>query len=157
MITIRKAVRDALEKDIEVLREQKDMLIHEIEKLRQTFKDHEKGEITMKKSDLKTGMVVECKNGRKYMYIETESIRGVFICSTGYINADFNDDFKNAYSRCYDIMKIYQADNEYQLVQQNWDDMQLAWERQEPRKMTLAEIEKKLGYSVEIAEVEELE
>lgn len=152
MITTRKAVRDALEKDIEVLREQKDMLIHEIEKLRKTFKDKEKGEITMKKSDLKTGMVVECRNGKKYMYIETELIHGVFICSTGYINTDFNDDFKNAYSRCYDIMKIYQANNAYQLVQQNWDDMQLVWERQEPRKMTLAEIEKELGYSVEMEE-----
>ena len=49
-------------------------------------------------------------------------------------------------------MKIYQANNAYQLVQQNWDDMQLVWERQEPRKMTLAEIEKELGYSVEVEE-----
>lgn len=154
MLTLRKAVRDALEKDIEVLREQKDMLIHEIEKLRKTYKDIEKGE-AMKKSDLKTGMVVECRSGDKFMYLKTEDSCEAFIAQECYLVTDnFTDDLKSMSFEKYDIMKIYQADRAYQPSEDCWNRMQLVWERQEPRKMTLAEIEKELGYPVEVEESE---
>lgn len=156
MLTLRKAVRDALEKDIEVLQEQKDMLIHEIEKLRKTFKDNEKGKITMKKSDLKTGMVVECRNGKKYMYLDVDELDGAFVNQTGF-ELWFSENLTNACNECSNIVKIYKANAVYQLSQKCWDEMPLIWERKEPREMTLAEIEKELGYPVEIVEMEESE
>lgn len=105
----------------------------------------------MKKSDLKNGMVVECRNGKKYMYLETENFAGIFMNQEEF-NFGFSDDLTHCYNESCDIMKIYQAEFAYQLIQESWDEMQLIWDREEPREMTSAEIEKELGYQVKIVE-----
>ena len=155
MLTMRKIVKTALESDIETLREQKDMLIQEIEKLRQCYKKTQ-GKIEMKKSDLKNGMVVECRNGKKLMYLNAGRLDGAFINQTYYFNMNnYHDTLEHIFDEDYDIMKIYEADRAFKLKQSCWDRMQLIWQREELREMTLTEIEKELGYSVKIVELRE--
>lgn len=102
----------------------------------------------MTKSDLKGGMIVEIKNGEKLLVFKSALINCyLFIDRRGkywemrLYNEDLyrsNDNFYYGDARDYDIVKVYdEKDN-------------LIWERKEARKMTVSEIEEKLGYKIEI-------
>ena len=109
----------------------------------------------MKKSDLKTGMVVELRNGTKSMVLLDTPCGDVFVNDGDWCNADScNSGLKCFPSRCreLDVIRVYSAESAYQMKFGRWGEMKMIWERKEPKKMTLAEIEAALGYPVEVIE-----
>ena len=112
----------------------------------------------MTKSELKTGHVATLRNGQKYMIYKDVCFSGkttVLIASNGHIYLDsFNDDLTHHNSGSFDIIKIEEcllAMNLVQNVDQIYElHMKHIWERKEPKKMTVAEIEAILGYKIEV-------
>lgn len=58
--------------------------------------------------------------------------------------------FKNLFSEIYAIQRVYGPTCNQLLLDNSINDRELLWERKEPKKMTVAEICKALGYDVEI-------
>lgn len=109
------------------------------------------------KSDLKDGMVVEYRNGKREVVIGSRTMD-----TSGFISlSDVNDDLietANNWPR-YDIMKVYEVSNKNGLCKLTDifkpEHLTLIWEREsEYKEMTVAEIEKKLGYKVKIVDGE---
>lgn len=116
----------------------------------------------MTKSELRTGMVVTLRNGDKYMVF-----RGI---QTNYTNEDvlvhpdangwirlgsYNEDMtqKGNQNDSFDIMEVWEADYPLYFMSSNKEDHYfLIWEREEPKEMTMAEIEAALGYKIKIVE-----
>lgn len=111
------------------------------------------------KMELKEGMIVECRNGSRYLL---RKVRGNLLLSANegwdectYDNnfVDIGEDSKEL-NGDYDIMKIYES-NAHVLVNLFDDDfLECIWERKEPKKMTLAQISEALGYEVEVIDNE---
>lgn len=98
----------------------------------------------MKKSDLKNRMVVECRNGNKYMVIDDK-----LISTTGFMRlSDYKTDLSLKDISCneLDIMKVYKEidifdfDIAYNII----------WERIEVKEVTMADVEKKFGCKIKI-------
>lgn len=107
----------------------------------------------MKKSDLKTGMVVELRDGTMCMVLLDTPCGDVFVNVNGWSDMNSYDDDWRCFPliyRGFDIIRVYSAESAYQMVFSRWGDMKMIWERKEPNKMTLAEIEAELGYPVEV-------
>lgn len=126
------------------------------------FRDDElelvkRGDNDMKKSDLKSGAIVETRDGNKYiLLLNTKNNEGqkdllVDLKSGCYLEyCRYSDDLKNGYDYGHDIMKVCQ--HEYvghnirsHITKQNENDW--TWNREEETVMTISEIEKKLGIS----------
>ena len=115
----------------------------------------------MKKSDLKTGMRVELSNGSLYMIIKDidSKLYGhqkiALINNSGFLRGEsYDDDLNFIMDKDYDIVKVYTI-NEYEngLLSSEtlkFDKKYLIWTRKEPIKMTVKEIEEKIGYKIEI-------
>ena len=104
--------------------------------------------VSFTKSDLKDGMVVECSNGKRKMLING-AFRGTH-CYTA-VSA-YTDTLECRYNES-TINKVYTS--KALSLSSYFDDknLTLIWERpeEEPaKKMTVTEIEKELGYKVEI-------
>lgn len=96
------------------------------------------------KADLKNRMVVECRNGEKYMVIDDKllSINGYNFL---YI---YNKDLTTTTSgERFDIMKVY---DQFYSLDFNEDDLKLLWQRSEVKEVTMAEVEAKFGCKVKI-------
>jgi hypothetical protein len=102
----------------------------------------------MKKNDLRTGMVVETRNGNRYLcFIESGTLNRFegYLKLSGFDN-DLN--FKD-YPNDFDIVKVYEPPL-YNL-KEVFDEPELAiWERKEPKELTVAEIEELLGYPIKV-------
>ena len=102
--------------------------------------------------DLKTGMVVETRDGGKYMIVNLDV--GLFgIGMNCYITLDGEQPHKSNMTwpdnSDLDIMKVFKpALNEFSRMLS--DERNCIWNREEVRKMTVSEICKELGYEVEI-------
>lgn len=101
------------------------------------------------KADLKNGMIIEHRDGDKYMVIDDRLVQeeGFFPLS------DYNDDLTDNKYKKYDIVKVYKPITDrifdtYDLF--STDNLDLIWEREEVKEMTVAEIEEKLGYKVKV-------
>lgn len=112
----------------------------------------------MKKEDLKVGMVVEVEenDGTVSLCMILPNDRGG-ICVSGevYWNdvESFNDNLINCCGT--KINKVYGlCANKYACVLDT-DRRKLLWERKEPKEMTVAEIEKELGYSIKVVKEHE--
>lgn len=116
----------------------------------------ERGEKDMKKSDLKSGAIVETRDGNKYiLLLKTKSYdngkailvnlaNGSYLPYLGY-NGDLT-----YHKKLLDIMKVcqheYVGDNiRSHILKQDEDDW--TWIREEETVMTISEIEEKLGIS----------
>ena len=103
------------------------------------------------KADLKDGMVVEYNNGIRKMVLQN----GLFdkICYTPIDlfndNLEYTDNIKS-----FTIDKIYISKAVSLNSYFKDDNLELIWERP-VKKMTIAEIEKELGYKIEIIEEDE--
>ena len=99
----------------------------------------------MKKSDLKNQMVVECRNGQKYMVVDY-----IILCNSGFIDLlNFDDKLKYVGFSKLDIMKVY--DKIYRLdLLDNPECLALLWERSETKEVTMKEVEEKFGCKVKI-------
>lgn len=105
----------------------------------------------MKRNDLKIGMVVEFRNGNKYLtYPSIESEGLILIRESGFIDLDNLDkDLKSIWESDFDIIKVFDARSDLDLAFYNWDSMMLLWERDEPTEVTMEEIAKLKGCKVE--------
>ena len=104
---------------------------------------------------LKEGMIIECRDGGRYLL---RNVNDTIIVS------NFDEWFKATYDEnlcdnCYyeetfDIMKIYES--KAYVLEDLFNDnyLECIWERKEPKKMTLAQISKALGYEVEVIDNE---
>ena len=110
----------------------------------------------MKKQDLKTGMLVQFRDGEVYMFINDILVR-----DGGWMSLDnFEKDLNYVYNDEFDIMKVSKVLVGYSLIPENWNEERLnnnlLWEREETIKMTVSEmqeeLEEKLGYKIEIIE-----
>lgn len=125
------------------------------------FRDDElelvkRGEKDIKKSDLKSGAIVETREGNKYiLLLKTKSYdneKPILVnladgCYLYYL--DYNEDLTHD-NKLLDIMKIcqheYVGDNiRCHILKQNENDW--TWIREEETVMTISEIEEKLGIS----------
>ena len=110
----------------------------------------------MKKQDLKTGMLVQVRNGNVYMLIND-----TFASNEGWMSLySFDKDLNDREHNELDIMKVSIVLEDYFLMPKYWNEKtlnnNLLWEREETKKMTVSEIQKeleeKLGYKIEIIE-----
>lgn len=107
------------------------------------------------KMELKEGMIVECRNKNRYLLrqVNDELIGSNF---DGWIKAIYNENLCENYyhDETFDIMKIYKSKSPK--LENLFDNIYLEciWERKEPKKMTLAQINKALGYEVEVVDNE---
>ena len=93
------------------------------------------------KADLKDGMVVKHRNGDKRMVI-SEALIG----ENGYADRNcFREDLTHRYFKDLDIVGVY-AIQEYNNFADMLSDynLELIWERKEPKKMTVEEMREKL-------------
>ena len=106
------------------------------------------------KSDLKDGMVVELRKGRKALFLNNTFMTE---CNTWLSLKDYNENLtyssQNSTNSPYDICKVFNS--EAVIIDDIFKNnkLNLIWERpkEEPtKKMTVEEIEKELGYKVEI-------
>ena len=113
-----------------------------------SWKDEELESTPFTKSDLKDGMVVEYADGRRRMFLN-DKVMGDD-CYTPLIH--FNDDLTHSRVNSNDIVKVYNSSACVLKDYRKDNYLTLVWERpEEPaKKMTVAEIEKELGYKVEI-------
>lgn len=107
------------------------------------------------KADLRDGMVVEQRDGGMYLVLAGTAVR-----KRGYNRiGDYDDDLKCAGYTGGDIVKVYRITPgslgciEDVFVKSN---LELIWERKEPKKMTVEEMRKKLeeltGEEIEVME-----
>ena len=109
----------------------------------------------MKKSDLKTGMVVETARGEKYLVMLNPDCEGRDLISfdRGYMPlSKYENDLTYINEPEWDIVKVYTLGTSiYYILATNANHNRklvynLIWERKEnPVEMTIEEIEKKLG------------
>lgn len=117
-----------------------------------------------KKDDIKPGYLVEHKNGLLRLVTFTNNNKPDKILVSdegqwGYLH-NYSDELTVDFNSGYDIVKIYGFTRWcYEALMCETDGRPLLWERKEekveekkpePKKLTVAEIEKELGYSVEI-------
>ena len=101
------------------------------------------------KADLKERWLVKTRNGNEYMVTGcggTVGIRNGKFTSEHLYFADYNDDLTDKNKKEWDIVEVYKP------------HYSKAWEREEepaPKKMTVSEICKELGYDIEIVKEEE--
>lgn len=107
------------------------------------------------KADLKDGMVVEQRDGDMYLVLA-----GMVVRKRGYNRiGDYDDDLKCAGYTGGDIVKVYRITPgslgcvEHVFIKCN---LELIWERKEPKKMTVKEMKQKLeeltGEEIEVME-----
>ena len=100
----------------------------------------------MTKADLKNGMVIEYRDGIKALLIND-----VLMSRSGYMSLrQYNDDLTAVGSELCDIVKIYNTLGKTFHTVFESPYLKLIWKRKEAKEMTLAEIEKELGYPVKI-------
>jgi len=90
----------------------------------------------MTKDDLKTGMVVECRDGRKGIVFDTH----IFKVGNTRMDLDcVNSDLTWCHHDGADIMKVYEANNLFSLIQleRNGNGLDLLWEREEKSPLQL--------------------
>lgn len=120
----------------------------------------------MKKTELRTGMIVTLRNEVEYVFVKDFVVDDDYTmksCKDGILvnghkpswcnMMHYDDKLKAGVGyEALDIMKVEIPDHPYAFTNIPYDkkDRKLVWKREEPKKMTVAEIEAILGYKVEI-------
>lgn len=116
----------------------------------------------MKKSDLKTGMRVKTRSGEIFLVIKDIDSQNyghqdvAFVHDLGFMPGDSYDcELKCYKNKNFDIVEVFRLvdTSNREFLTGNilrLDHRYSIWRRQEPMKMTVSEIEKELGYPVEI-------
>lgn len=115
-------------------------------KLYWTEEMFESNKLEFTKSDLKDGMVVEYRDGGRALVLGD----WLFDETSCLLIENFNDNFENCYDGKNSVDKVYTS-NAHSLSEYFDNNMlKLIWKRNPVKKMTIAEIEKELGYKIEI-------
>lgn len=108
----------------------------------------------MLKSDLKTGMVVQTRIGAKFLVMLNPDCEGRdLICFSGaYMRLSEYTNTLEYPNSDYDIVKVFTVGESigWLFLNKNGLNYKLIWERNEPKEMTIAEIEKELGHKIKI-------
>lgn len=107
--------------------------------------------------ELKEGMIIECRNGERYLLRTACGELFAFSSNNNYyMNLDYDEELnENRYfDKDFDVMKIYTSKAFILNNLFNDNYLECIWERKEPKKMTLAQISKELGYEVEVIDNE---
>lgn len=100
-----------------------------------------------KLSDLKNGMVVEIRNGNRYLVLDNFLIRNKSRISLDSFNEDMTS--KNNYD--HDINEIFITEiGSFESMLKGYLIKDIVYKRLERKKMTIREIEAELGYNIEI-------
>ena len=95
------------------------------------------------KADLKDGMVVEQRDGDMYLVLA-----GMVVRKRGYNRiGDYDDDLKCAGYKGGDVVKVYRiTPGSLRCIEDVFikNNLELIWERKEPKKMTVEEMRQKL-------------
>ena len=114
------------------------------------------------KADLKVGYVVKLRDGSLGMImisgVYDNKDPGLIMIKTSGCWADIARDIDDNLCYCYkynrrdcDIVEVYgYSTYAYCALKVSTDNRELLWKREEAKKMTVAEIEKALGYKVEV-------
>lgn len=105
----------------------------------------------MTRADLKDGMVCERRDGELMMWFNG------MLCGMKSYCSRIGEDLKNiiGYSDL-DIIRVYRTNGLTLTDMLAKRHLTLIWERKEPKEMTLADIERELGYPVKIVSAEEV-
>ena len=107
------------------------------------------------KMELKEGMIIECRNGDRYLLRTT---CGELVASSNdkCISIDYDEELNDNryFYKDFDVMKIYTSKSFILNNLFNDNYLECIWERKEPKKMTLAQISEALGYEVEVIDNE---
>lgn len=96
----------------------------------------------MTRDDLRGGMICESREGNQYIWLDGK-LNLIFI----YYSEETGADLRNEDGiKEHDIIRVYAKGGS--------DRKYLIWERKEPKAMTLADIERELGYPVKIVSPE---
>lgn len=104
--------------------------------------------------DIKSGYVVKFRNGGLLicMRYEQEKLLKVFISDNNVpfpINRYIG--LKSKIHKNFDIVEVYGlSSNEYNCMKISTFDRPLLYKEEKPKKMTISEIEEKLGYKIEV-------
>lgn len=97
--------------------------------------------------DLESGMVVEVRNGGRYLVLkDRDDIRLMHASGSTYLGGSHDNNLEY-YDKNFDVMKVFDKVRVFLDVKTTTD---LLWERKESNKMTLSDVCKQLGYDVEI-------
>ena len=95
--------------------------------------------------------IVKTRNGNLYLLVECtdEKLVGINIKDDSYVDFNLDDDLKDLDDHDFDIMEVFE------FAAACWSgikyDLKSVWEREaEAKEMTIAEIEKELGYKVKV-------
>lgn len=111
------------------------------------------------KNDLKVGYVLEQRNGVMVMVMDTRNVGRAYVEEDGSMwieESKYGDDlvYKSPYVGSLpelDIVAVYGfCDNPRYSREASTRGRELLWDREEAKKMTVEEIEKELGYKIEI-------
>lgn len=125
----------------------------------------------MTPADLKTGMIVTNRRGYEYMvYRDCDFMFDAEPCCDVLVNLNhntsweridiFRQNFTHPWDRAYDIVKVERTYHPRNLLNVNFKNAHTGAQREviweEPKvKLTVADIEKKLGYKIEVVAEEE--
>lgn len=126
------------------------------------WEDHMiEGRAEMKKSYLIAGRhVVETRGGDKYLIFDSEDGKFMYRGDGEFLDLErYREDLtRMSGDKSYDIMKVYElkcSANQNSIKAYCERYLILVWEREEPKEMTMAELEEKLGYKVKIVKEHE--
>ena len=125
---------------------------------RENFKDDslELAKQQFTKSDLKTGMGVVLRNGRKgHILVDTGCVDVIRFLENGNYSClnDFSDNLTSNYREEHDIVEVYFTEYQFKLLTDQVFDQDCVFKREpEPTKMTMKEINEHFGKPIEIVE-----
>ena len=90
----------------------------------------------MRKSDLKTGMQIEKRNGNRYV-VMLDTMRGdVYVRVNGTKHGElnfFNDDLTYNNNSGFDIVAVYESPLTYRYLTREFDESECIWKRKEEK------------------------
>ena len=113
------------------------------------------------KSDLKTGMGVVLRNGRKgHILVDTGCVDVIRFLENGNYSClnEFSDNLTSNYREEHDIVEVYFTEYQFKLLTDQVFDQECVFKREEPKpepeptKMTMKEINEHFGKPIEIVE-----
>jgi hypothetical protein len=101
------------------------------------------------KANLESGMVVECRNGKRFLVLRDKLLNGTRWRAIENYTSELKECVNGTYP--YDIMKVYDTIGVTSLAGVFVDDnLILIWERKEVEEMTLEEVCRLLGKEIKI-------
>lgn len=110
----------------------------------------------MKKSELKTGHIVEIRDGSRYFFMK-DCVYDSDHCGIGsdgrnWRSSWLNEDLTSYITDDSTVMRVYECPPYKLFKPAREDDMTLIWERKEVEEMTIEEICKALGKEIKVIE-----